>query len=166
MTEEEQLLLEWKKAYGYVYYAEISGIDFIYRTVGMKEYLELQQMAEDTLALDELLCAMCVLDPILEDWGGDIYAGFPRMVAKAIREASGLESEGEEIALMEIIEQEKEKVYNKLVYQIPLIIKHCFPELSFVAIEEMSMREQGEYYARALWMLENFENNTLQAKKD
>ena len=71
-----------------------------------------------------------------------------------------------EIALMEIIEQEKEKVYNKLVYQIPLIIKHCFPELSFVAIEEMSMREQGEYYARALWMLENFENITLQAKKD
>lgn len=166
MTEEEELLLEWKEAYGYVYYTEVDEQEFIYRPVGMDEYLDLERMAEDFLHLDELLCVRCVLHPILEDWDSELNAGLPRSVATAIREDSGLGGNEEEIALLKIIEEEKDKVYNRFVFQMPLIIKHSFPEFTLKEIGKMSMREQGEYYARSLWMLETFENKKLEAKKD
>ena len=164
MTEEE-LLLEWKKAYGYVYYVEIDEQEYVYRQVGMGEYAEMERIAEDGLHMDEMLCRACLLFPEIEDWD-EVSAGVPRSLSEAIRQDSGISTSVEDMTLLRIIEEEKELVYNRFIFQMPLIIKHCFPEFSFQEIQDMSLREQGEYYARATWMLEMLEGTKLEAKKD
>ena len=87
MTPEE-LLLEWKEAYGYVYYTEISGNEFVYRLLSYLEYIDIKNKAEDTLEMDEMICRLCVLDPEIEDWEEGIYAGYTATIGQLVREES------------------------------------------------------------------------------
>lgn len=161
---EEELLLEWKEAYGYVYYTEINEVEIVYRNIGMSEYLEIEDNSEDGFARDEAICALCVLQPKGIDW--DLMdAGFPRAIASSILSSSGLSDTDGKPDLLTIIENKKEEVYNKFIFQIPLVVKRCFPEYRLDEIKAMPLAEQAELYAQAIWMLETFDNIVLEQKE-
>lgn len=157
--EAEELLRQWKEEYGYVYLTEINGNEFVYRLLGYQEYLSLENQAIDTIAMDEEICRMCILDPIISDWKEEVYAGYSSSLGQLIREESLITpKEDGSSNLKTIIAEESYAVATKFLMQIPLIIKHSFPEYSIEEIEQLNLKKQVELYAKSLWMLENFEN--------
>lgn len=158
----EQLLLEWKKQYGYVYYTEISGNEFVYRLLGSKEYEMLESRAEDVTELDEMICELCILSPEAIDWQNDIFAGYVSSLGQSIREESLITpKEDGSSDVHTVIEEESRRISNHFVLQLPLIIKHCFPEYTLKELEEMSLKEQVDLYVKAAWMLKEFEGIEL-----
>lgn len=127
--------------------------------LGYKEYTELESRYSDLVEIDEQICQMCVLDPIIEDWEDYIYAGYCSTLGQAIREESLITpKEDGSTDLKRMIAEGSEKVSSQFLHQIPLVIKHCFQEYTIDAIEKMSLRKQIDLYVKALWMLDNFEN--------
>ena len=154
----EELLLEWKERYGYIYVTEINGNEFVYRLLGYQEYLLLEQQTEDTIQMDEKIAKLCVLDPIIEDWDEDIYAGYSSTLGQLIREDSLITpKEDGSTDMKALIAEKKEDISSRFLLQMPLIIKRCFQEYGIEEIERMNLNKQIELYAKALWMLENFE---------
>lgn len=161
MTPEE-LLLEWKEAYGYVYYTEISGNEFVYRLLSYLEYIDIKNKAEDTLEMDEMICRLCVLDPEIEDWEEGIYAGYTATIGQLVREESLITPKEDGSSDVKVIISEKsEELSTNLLLQIPLVIKRCFTEYTLDEIERMSLPRQLELYTKAAWMLQQFEGVSL-----
>lgn len=155
----EQLLEEWRELYGEIFLTEINDNEFVYRLLGYKEYIALEARGLDTVALDEQVCRLCILDPIIDDWEEEIYGGYSSSLGQLIREESMISpKEDGSSNLKDIIHQESNKVATTFLIQIPLIIKRSFPEYTIEQIEEMNLPQQINLYTKSLWMLENFEN--------
>ncbi len=163
LYEAEQVLLEWKARYGYVYMVEIEGIQFVYRTLSTDEYRQLEKAANDRFDLEELVCHTCVLEPIMADWGEQIYAGYVDTLAQAILEQSLIliREGGETQDVKTIVQTMRNQLDNSFVDQLPLIIKHCFPEYSLKELTDMPLPLQLELYAKASWMLSTFEGTDI-----
>lgn len=160
--EEEQMILEWKKQYGYVYHTEINGNEFVYRLLGSIEYQTLEASAEDVTELDEMICRSCVLYPQIEDWTGELYAGYTSTVGRLIREESMITpKEDGSSDIMYVIEQKSNELANRFILQMPLIIKRSFPEYSLKELEAMSLTQQVDLYVKSTWMLKEFEGIEL-----
>lgn len=157
MAHEEKLI-EWKKQYGYVYFTEVNGNEFIFRLLGNKEYETLQSACTDLTDLDEKIAQLCVLYPEIDDWSTSIYAGYTTAIGQAIREESLITPKEDGSGdFKTIIEQETLKLDNLFAAQMPLIIKHAFPEYTLADLENLSMRAQIELYAKAAWMAKTFD---------
>lgn len=164
--DPEQLILEWKERYGYIYVAELNDIRFVFRLIPFKAYNEAVDKMEDLLELEEWVCKEAVLDPQV-DWTDDIYAGFTKSLAETILEESLLVNRTDGgMNATELIEQEELKVSQSLLTQMPLIIKHCFQEYSLNDIQNMALPQQISLYAKAKWMLENLQGVTLSLEKE
>lgn len=158
----EQLLKEWKDTYGDIFLANIDDNEFVYRLIGYQEYLALENRGLDTMALDEAICKLCILDPVIEDWEEDIYGGYSSSLGQLIREDSLITPrEDGSSDLKAIIQQESHRVSTTFLMQMPLIIKRSFPEYTIESIQEMDLPQQIDLYTKSLWMLENFENITM-----
>lgn len=159
---QEQQLLEWKKQYGYVYYTEVNGNEFIYRLIGAKEYETLEQQSEDVTELDEKICRLCILSPELMDWEDAIYAGYVSTLGEVIREESMITPrEDGSNDVHYVIQQQGNELSQRFILQLPLIIKRCFTEYTLKEIEAMSLKEQVDLYVKAAWMLKEFDGIEL-----
>lgn len=162
----DEILLEWKKQYGYTYVATLDEEIFIYRLLSFREYEELRLQSEDKFDLDEYICESCILDPIL-DWRSDIYAGFTTKMAQTILEESLLiGSEDPEKDSKQIMARADQEINSSFLKQVPLIIKHCFPEYTLEELELTPLPKQIELFSKAKWMLENLELVKLEFEEE
>lgn len=153
--------MKWKKKYGNVNFANIDGINFYFRDIKRTEYETLKNIYDDSLVIDEKIAEMCVLDPQVEDWSNDTYAGYPSTIARIILEES-LETKKPnqpDNYLQGLINMEYNKVANDFGKQMPAIIIRAFPAYKIEEIEMMSLKKQIELYAQAMWVLNEIEPN-------
>ena len=64
---------------------------------------------------------------------------------------------------------DEDLVLNKIkasLKQIPLIIKHCFPEYTLDELELTPLPKQIELFSKAKWMLENLELVKLEFEEE
>ena len=161
-----QILEGWKEEYGNIYLTEINDHQFIFKLLSYQEYNEIIEQAEDSYEMDEMICEAAVLDPEVTDWREGIFAGYVSTVSRLIREESLIiprqqEDGSESSQVIELIEEKGQQIANSFMLQLPIIIVHTFPQYTFKDIEEMSLTEQVELYAKANWALANLEGVEL-----
>lgn len=149
--EQKQILDQWKQEYGAVYLTEIEGIPFIWRELSRAEYKRVLEFSEDESEREEFVCQLCVLDPIIDDYSHDIYAGVPEVLAKHIAVESGVTSD---TTKLDRLMAEGERDMMTFDNQIGCIIKEVFTEFTMEEIENWGLEKTMWYYARAKWMLE------------
>lgn len=160
---QEKLLAQWKKKHGDVYLTEINGNEFVYRLLTYKEYIRLEERNIDVIEMDEEIAKLCVLQPVIEDWKEEIYAGYSSSIGQLIREESLITPKEDGTSdLKTMIAEESDKISNRFLLQIPLIIKRSFPEFSLAQIEQMNLKKQIELYSKSVWMLDTFEGIKMQ----
>lgn len=159
-AEEAQLIIEqWKEIYGEVFVADIDSEYFIYRLISLEEYNALQEITDNRYDLEDLVVQSCVLDPET-DWTDEIFAGYTSTLAELIlKQSLVIVEEGTDVK--KLIEDKTKEVSNSFFEQLPLIIKHSFPEFTYKEIKQMPLSEQIEWYVRATWMLRNLEGMEL-----
>lgn len=149
----------WKHQYGDISVAKLNGIDFYFRMITRNEYKTLQTLFDDPLVIDEKVAQLCVLDPVVDDWGQDIYAGFANTIARLVLEESLIISKPGETGsyVQNRINEEYRKVQNNFEKQMPAIIARAFPAYKIGEIEGWSVKRQIEVYAQATWVLNEIE---------
>ena len=164
------ILESWKSEYGNIFLTEINEHSFIFRLLTYAEHEAIVAVAEDQLDVDEMICELCVLDPVVEDWSDQTFAGYIDTLGRLIREESlltpreldteeGQESEAND--LISIINQKSNQLANTFMMQLPVIIVHTFSQYTFEDIESMSLLEQIDLYTKANWALKNLEGVEL-----
>lgn len=160
----EELIMEWKRAYGEIYYIEINDIGFYFKLMGFSEWNLLLSSTDDNFQIEEEICARCILDPTVEDWSNEIYAGFVETLAGKIHEHSMLGENSLE-SVKNRIEINENLLETNFHEQRPLFIKKCFPEFSLEEILSWNIPKQLDYYSKAKWMLEMFDDMKFEMNK-
>src|SRR5699024_10060545 len=127
----------------------VNDIVFFFRLLSKPEMDLAREMYEDDYERTEHICKLCVIEPVVEDYSIDIYAGIPEVLCKAILEESGY-IDPEKVSIM--IKRWEERL-NDVEYQLPLVIKEAFPDIPLEEIESWSMDKMSEYYVKAKWLL-------------
>ncbi|MES9681821.1 tail chaperonin [Gottfriedia acidiceleris] len=158
---KEQLRI-WHEMYGHIFMTEINEVMFFFRALSKKEMEIAQEVYKDDYERTEYICKVCVIEPVIEDYSLDIFAGIPEILCKAILDESGY-TDAQKIKIM-IAKWEKyiENVEN----QLPLVIKEAFHDISLSEIESWPMSKMTEYYVKAKWVLENLRGLQLVSKDE
>lgn len=159
--EVEETLTFWRETYGDVFIFQLKEDYLTCRLITTREYDTLFTQYEDKFDLEEAICQLCVLDPLV-DWQDDIYAGYATSLARAILEKSMIILDPDQpYDLLSLINKKYDDVSESLNEQMPLVIKHCFNEFTLLDIYAMPMPQQIELFVRAKWMLKNLESINL-----
>ena len=159
--EVEETLTFWRETYGDVFIFQLKEDYLTCRLITTREYDTLFTQYEDKFDLEEAICQLCVLDPIV-DWQDDIYAGYATSLARAILEKSMIILDPDQpYDLLSLINKKYDDISESLNEQMPLVIKHCFDEFTLLDIYAMPMPQQIELFVRAKWMLKNLESINL-----
>ena len=153
LTDEEvQLLLDgWRQQYGAVFMTEIEGVNFIWKELSRAEYKRVLAYSEDSYERAEFACKLCVLDPMIEDYTTDIYAGVPETLAEQIMAESGFTNDTQKF---DALSAQGDQEMSTLDNQIGVIIHEVFKEFTLEEIENWGLERTMWYYARAKWALE------------
>lgn len=148
----KQQVEEWYKQYGEIYTSEVNEIIFVFRGLTPAELKRANKLYKDTLERAEYICRLCVLEPQVEDYSLEIYAGIPEALCRLVLEESGFTTDAGKInTLLFQFENEMNEVSNR----IPCIIKEVFQDIPFEEIENWPLEKTLYYYTRAKWTLEN-----------
>lgn len=161
---ESELLMRWKQQYTAIYQVTLNDITFIYRELSEREYRMIEETVEEESTKEEMVCKMTVLEPLIEEWDDSIYAGYVSALRLKILESSSL-TEG----TVKLFEKRLDQAINSMQSfdkQLPCIIKEVFPEYEIEEILGWGRTRQIEYYAMAVWMLENLRGIVLRAQED
>lgn len=157
------MLIDWKKEYGEVFASQLEDFEFYFRLLTYKEYILLNEQAHDAIDLDESICRLCVLSPIVDDWSDEIFAGYTSTLGRLIREESLISSREDGSGnIKELISNGLEEIDNQFLLQMPAIICHAFPHYSIQEVEELSLRQQVDLYIKAAWTIKQFEGINLE----
>lgn len=169
LTEEEMqrqadLQLEaWRKQYNTVYMTEIEDVQIIWRGLSRAEFRKVVDAYEDEFERAEYVARLCVLDPQIDDWSNEIYAGVPEILAQNILRESGFSPEDTKIErLMAEYDAEMRTFDN----QVSCIIKEAFQDISLEEIENWPLEKTMWYLSRAKWSLQTFRNITLEKEEE
>lgn len=164
--EVEETLTFWRETYGDVFIFQLKEDYLTCRLITTREYDTLFNQYEDKFDLEEAICQLCVLDPIV-DWQDDIYAGYATSLARAILEKSMIILDPDQpYDLLSLINKKYDDISESLNEQMPLVIKHCFDEFTLLDIYAMPMPQQIELFVRAKWMLKNLESINLDYEEE
>lgn len=143
---------EWHDEYGAIYTVDVKDHIFIFRGVTYAEVKKANKLYEEEREREEYICRLCVLEPVIDDYNLEIFAGIPSILANHILVESGYSDDASKInRLMFEYEKEMENVMN----QIPCVIKEAFQDLSLEEIQNWPMEKTIEYYVKAKWLLQN-----------
>lgn len=147
---KEQLRI-WHEIHGHIFMTEINEVIFFFRALTKKEMEIAQTVYKDDYERTEYICKACVIEPLIDDYSLDIFAGIPEILCRVILEESGY-TDAQKVKIM-IAKWEKymENVEN----QLPLVIKEAFQEIPLNEIESWPMSKMTEHYVKAKWVLEN-----------
>ena len=162
-TKEQEVAFKqqveaWYDQYGEIYTAEVNGIVFVFRGISSAELKKANKLYADDLERAEYICRLCVLEPRVDDYSLEIYAGIPDSLCRLILEESGFTTDATKInKLIFDYENQMEQVENR----IPCIIKEVFQDIPFSEIENWPIERTLYYYTRAKWILENLRGISL-----
>ena len=147
---KEQLRL-WHEMYGNVFTTEVNEVHFFFRAITKKEMEIAQEVYQDDYERTEYICKTCVIEPVIDDYSLDIFAGIPEILCRAILQESGYTDAQKVKIMIAKWEQKMQDVEN----QLPLVIKEVFTDIDIEEIEAWPMSKMTEYYVKARWVLEN-----------
>ena len=150
-------LREWNQLYGNIYSTEVNEVVFFFRTLSKKELEIAQELYTDDYNRTEFICKSCVIEPQIDDYALDIYAGIPEVLCREILAESGF-TDGQKVKIMIA---RWEQYMSNVENQLPLVIKEAFHDIPLEEIESWPMSKITEYYVKAKWVLENFRGISL-----
>lgn len=155
-----QVYKTWKEEHGHIHYVEMKDIEFYFRLIKRDEYHLLKTIEQNEFKVDELIVRLCVVDPFIEDWSEDIYAGFTSTLAKIILEESLIIPKGNvaEGYIEQVVAEEYNKVMSSFELQMPAIIAKGFPAYTLEEIESWPLTKQVQRYAQAIYILNNIDD--------
>lgn len=158
---KEQLRF-WHEEYGSIYLIEINEVMFFFRSLSKKE-LEIAKTAyKDDYERTEYICKTCVIEPSIDDYSLEIFAGVPEVLCREILEESGYTNENKIKSMIAKWENQVQDVEQ----QLPLVIKEAFQDIPLEEIESWPMEKIAEYYVKAKWLLENLRGLKLVSKNE
>ena len=155
-------LREWHDMYGAIYSTEINEVVFFFRTLSKKELETAQELYTDDYNRTEFICKSCVIEPQIDDYALDIYAGIPEVLCREILAESGF-TDGQKVKIMIA---RWEQYMSNVENQLPLVIKEAFHDIPLEEIESWPMSKITEYYVKAKWVLENFRGINLVSENE
>lgn len=155
-------LREWHSMYGNIYSTEINEVVFFFRTLSKKELETAQELYTDDYNRTEYICKSCVIEPQIDDYALDIYAGIPEVLCREILAESGF-TDGQKVKIMIA---RWEQYMSNVENQLPLVIKEAFHDIPLEEIESWPMSKITEYYVKAKWVLENFRGINLVSENE
>lgn len=155
-------LREWHSMYGNIYSTEINEVVFFFRTLSKKELETAQELYTDDYNRTEYICRSCVIEPQIDDYALDIYAGIPEVLCREILAESGF-TDGQKVKIMIA---RWEQYMSNVENQLPLVIKEAFHDIPLEEIESWPMSKITEYYVKAKWVLENFRGINLVSENE
>lgn len=158
----KEQLLEWSEVYGKVYAIEINDVVFFFRLLSKKEMELAKEVYSDEYDRTEYICKTCVIEPVIDDYSLDIFAGVPEVLCRSILEESGYTNTDKVSLMIAKWEKKMENVEN----QLPLVIKEAFQDIPVTEIESWPMEKVAEYYVKAKWLLENLRGLELVKNED
>lgn len=158
----KEQLRQWHEEYGSIFMTEINEVMFFFRALTRKEMELAKEVYKDDYERTEYICKVCVIEPQIDDYSLDIFAGVPEVLCRAILDESGyIDTQKVQIMIAQW-EKKMENVEN----QLPLVIKEVFTDLSLEEIESWSMAKTTEYYVKAKWVMENLRQMKLGSPDD
>lgn len=158
---KEQLRI-WHEQYGNIFTIEINEVSFFFRSLTKKEMDIAKEIYKDEYERTEYICKTCVIEPLIDDYSLDIFAGIPEILCGKILEESGYTNLNKIQSMISRWERKLEDVEN----QLPLVIKEAFSDLPLEEIESWPMEKTTEYYVKAKWILENLRGMELVSSED
>lgn len=147
---KEQLRM-WHEVHGSIYMTEVNEVLFFFRALSKKELEIAKEVYKDDYERTEYICKTCVIEPSIDDYSLDIFAGVPEILCRDILKESGY-TDAQKIKIMIARwENHIQEVEN----QLPLVIKEAFRDIPLEEIESWPMSKIAEYYVKAKWVLEN-----------
>lgn len=142
-------LLAWSQEHGSIYLVEINNIIFIYRTLRRSEWKMAKDAYDDVYEQAEFIVRQCVLEPIVDDYSIDIFAGIPESLCSNILADSGYADPSK----LEMQIAKWEKAMENIDNQIPIVIKEAFQDIPLAEIESWPNEKLSEYFVKAKWLL-------------
>lgn len=147
-------IIEWKKQYGNVFVANISGKLFVFRSLTRKEFKEIyhDDRIKDT-DKEEEFCRIATLYP--DDYDFETCpAGIPTVLADAILDNSLLKMNGKAQSVLDGFRDEMKQYEN----QISVIITEAFPSLTLEEVESWPLEKILYHLSRAEFVLNKMRN--------
>lgn len=154
---------EWYNQYGEIYTTSLNDILFVFRGISQSELKKANKLYPDDLERAEYVCRMSILEPYIEDYELEIYAGIPEVLSRLILEESGFTNDPTKIN--RLLAQYEWEMQNA-EHRIPCIIKEVFQDIPFEEIEDWPLEKTLYYYTRAKWTLENLRGVVLTSDDD
>ncbi|MGX5439870.1 tail chaperonin [Bacillus thuringiensis] len=158
---KEQLRI-WHEKHGHIFMQEINDVIFFFRALSKEELKIAQEVYNDDFERTEYICKTCVIEPLIEDYSLDIFAGVPEILCLSILEESGYTKAQKVKIMIARWEKHMEEVEN----QLPLVIKEAFQDIPLSEIESWTMAKTAEYYVKAKWLLENIRGLKLLGEEE
>lgn len=158
---KEQLRI-WTEEYGHIFVKEINDVMFFFRALSKKELEIAKEVYSDEYEQTEYICKACVIEPIIEDYSLEIFAGVPEVLCTAILKESGF---ADAVTVKKMIAR-WEKHMEDIENQLPLVIKEAFRDIPLDEIESWPMSKMTEYYVKAKWLLENIRGLNLVSQEE
>lgn len=147
--ELELMVRGFRDQFEEVYITEIGEDDFIWRTLGRKEYREIVELAASEDDAFERICNTCVLWPQMDFSGPQAKAYTATQLAPQILDESGFGVYQKDMILLGIFREQLQS-FDK---QAEIIINAAFPYISFEEMENWTKEKLMKYVARAEWQL-------------
>lgn len=146
-----ELLYQFQRDWRNVFVTRIGDQDFIYRSLGRKEFRDILNSEEmNDYLKEEVICEVCVLYP--EDYAWDeCEAGLPTKLSEKILHDSFLDGFDSYHKILNFYRQDMAELDN----QVTAVINEAFPNLDLEEIESWDMEKTMKYFSRAEWSLHN-----------
>lgn len=154
---------KWSEEHGEIYTTEVNELIFVFRGLSQADLKRANKLYRDEQERAEYICRTCVLEPQIEDYSLEIYAGIPESLCRLILEESGFTTDATKINQL-LFQYEQEM--NNVEQRIPCIIKEVFQDIPFEEIENWPLEKTLYYYTRAKWMLANLRGVELVSEEE
>lgn len=147
----KEQLREWHEIHGHIYTTEVNEVTFFFRALTKAEMEIAKKVYKDDYERTEYVCKAAVIEPVVEDYSLEIFAGIPEVLCRIILDESGFTDPQKVKVMIAKWEHRMLDVEN----QLPLVIKEAFQDIPLSEIEGWTMNKITEHYVKAKWLLEN-----------
>lgn len=151
----QETIFELKEEYGKVFLTTINDTEFIFTPISPAKYQLILDTYDERLEIEEEVCKLCTLSPILDDWHSEVTGGYISTLAEEILKKSWII----DIDVKDIkrkFEKDKYDIETDLRKQMPLIIYAAFGYLRLEEIENWDLEKQVEWLSKANYILTTY----------
>lgn len=151
----QETIFELKEEYEKVFLTTINDTEFIFTPISPAKYQLILDTFDDKLEIEEEVCKMCTISPILDDWHTEVTGGYISTLAEEILKESWII--GVDVKdIKKKFEKDKYSIETDLRKQMPLIIYAAFNYLRVEEIENWNLKKQVEWLSKANYILTTY----------